>query len=539
VVLSVDGDYVDVFFPDADRHLRLSTAAAGIEPIRLEEGDAVRLKDGTVTTIEEITGPVAVLADGSQAHLQELWPHLEQPTLVDHLANSEVDPLLDVLNRVDGERVLNVRQRVEAASLIGARVEIEPYQVATAARVLREEPVRWLFADEPGIGRMTIACMVASAMLRRGRVERAVIVAPHRRAIRWLAALYKRFHQVFVHIDLERWQDVKDEVHIDANPFDVHRLCVVSSGLLASEEVLLEHLRNATPDLVIIDEAHQQFSYLREQLLLPITAEARHALMLAGPPSVIGEETFMRFAETLRLSVEEPHVVRNVSAMTHDEDGGDEGWSFPDSYDESLPPSGLDEIPDDFDETLRRFCLDAAERVELKVERKKGKQVYYFEYGPQVKVDAVGGLNPGVRFLGTFDRRTALEDETLDFFASGHPLVDGLLSELQASPRGRVGAVRLRRSDAEGFHGLYLLVVEGDEREWEIRLVPLMDASGVGSDEQRARELYAALDMGIELDPERVKTLMGRVAHHPLLEGLDARTLSQAILVAVMDQDST
>lgn len=535
VVLNVDGKYVEVFFPDVDTHLRFSTASAGIEPIQLTEGDAVRLGDGTTTTIEQIDGAVALLADGSEAELQKLWPHLPRRTLVDQLANSEVDPLLEVLNRVDGQRVMNARQRVAAASLAGARVEVVPRQVASAARMLQDDVVRWLLADEPGVGRMIVACMVASAMLRDARVERVVIVAPHRRAIRWLAALYKDFHQVFVHVDHRRWRDVKDDHGIDANPFEVHARCVVSSGLLASEEDLLENLREATPDLVIVDEAHQAFEYLLEHLLLPLVGEARHALVLAGPPERIGEPSFARFAEALGLPLDdEARVAGNVSVMT-DVEG--RAWTFPDSH---RPAQVTETLPRDFDETLQRFCLDAAEFVELDVQKRKGKRVYYFEYGPQVKVDSLPGLAPGVRFLGTFDRRTALEDETLDFFASGHPLVEGLLSELQASSRGRVGAVRLRRGDADGFHGLYLLVVEGDDAGWEIRLVPLMDASGaVGDESDRARELYAELDMGIELDPERVTALMGRVAHHPLLEALDATTLSQAILVAVMDQDPT
>jgi hypothetical protein len=30
--------------------------------------------------------------------------------------------------------------------------------------------------------------------------------------------------------------------------------------------------------------------------------------------------------------------------------------------------------------------------------------------------------------VGTFDREEAVEDESIDFFASGHPLVEGVLA---------------------------------------------------------------------------------------------------------------
>lgn len=34
----------------------------------------------------------------------------------------------------------------------------------------------------------------------------------------------------------------------------------------------------------------------------------------------------------------------------------------------------------------------------------------------------------GSSFVGTFDREEAVEDEAVDFFASGHPLVEGVLA---------------------------------------------------------------------------------------------------------------
>jgi len=55
----------------------------------------------------------------------------------------------------------------------------------------------------------------------------------------------------------------------------------------------------------------------------------------------------------------------------------------------------------------------------------------------------------GTRFLGTFDRAEAVLREELEFFASGHPLVEGLLSELETVAR-RAALVELAGTGAAG-----------------------------------------------------------------------------------------
>ncbi len=70
---------------------------------------------------------------------------------------------------------------------------------------------------------------------------------------------------------------------------------------------------------------------------------------------------------------------------------------------------------------------------------------------------------PGSRFLGTFDREEAVERETLDFFASGHPLVEGILHELEEGPRGRVSLLQI--PGAEEAFGLLAIYKRGNDFE--------------------------------------------------------------------------
>jgi len=73
---------------------------------------------------------------------------------------------------------------------------------------------------------------------------------------------------------------------------------------------------------------------------------------------------------------------------------------------------------------------------------------------------APGGVVPEegrVRRRGTFSRAKALEDESLEFFAPGHPFVDALVRDLLASPDGRTAALTRNLGPERRGH-LHLLV---------------------------------------------------------------------------------
>ncbi len=75
-------------------------------------------------------------------------------------------------------------------------------------------------------------------------------------------------------------------------------------------------------------------------------------------------------------------------------------------------------------------------------------------------MDSLPGVPGGTSFLGTFDREEALADERVDFFAAGHPLVEGVLAHLEESPLGRVAVLRLASADERGL-GLLALYKDG------------------------------------------------------------------------------
>jgi ATP-dependent helicase HepA len=119
----------------------------------------------------------------------------------------------------------------------------------------------------------------------------------------------------------------------------------------------------------------------------------------------------------------------------------------------------LGRVPPDLEPLTEEVVVAACERLFLHVEPHAG-HVFSVELGNQALVDSLPGVPGGSSFLGTFDREEALADERMDFFAAGHPLVEGLLAHLEESPRGRVSVLRVALGSEKGL-GLLALYKEG------------------------------------------------------------------------------
>jgi ATP-dependent helicase HepA len=64
--------------------------------------------------------------------------------------------------------------------------------------------------------------------------------------------------------------------------------------------------------------------------------------------------------------------------------------------------------------------------------------VFSIELANNALVDGLPGVPGGSSYVGTFDREEAVANESLDFFASGHPLVEGIFAHYEEGALGRV-----------------------------------------------------------------------------------------------------
>jgi ATP-dependent helicase HepA len=122
----------------------------------------------------------------------------------------------------------------------------------------------------------------------------------------------------------------------------------------------------------------------------------------------------------------------------------------------------LARVPEDLEELTQEVILGACESLGLRSEAQRGRNTWSIEFGAEALVDSLPGVPAGSSFLGTFDREEGVEKETIDFFASGHPLVEGILTELAEGRRGQVALLEMDAAAGEepGF-GLVALYREG------------------------------------------------------------------------------
>jgi ATP-dependent helicase HepA len=307
-VVAIEGRSLIVEFPRQGTRLRLAASAPALRPLELRPGQRVRLAaTGAEARLSALldTGRVR-LADGREVLAEDVWPIDTTRDLVERLAAGDLDPVDDFANRFDALHLLALREARGLGSFLGGRIRLFPHQLHAAERATASTPVRWLLADEVGLGKTVEACLILSRLLRRGQADRCLVVAPETLTVQWLGELWRKYHQVFVLLDEARLADVARDHGTDFNPFDVHRRAVIALETLVARPLLTRRAVEAGIDLLVVDEAH----HLRRpaahpgnpawRALAPIAALGRHVVLLTAIPLDDDVHGFFRLLQLLR-----------------------------------------------------------------------------------------------------------------------------------------------------------------------------------------------------------------------------------------------
>ena len=139
-------------------------------------------------------------------------------------------------------------------------------------------------------------------------------------------------------------------------------------------------------------------------------------------------------------------------------------------YRKDMASGILDRIPKDLDALNQEVVVTASIGLGFTVAHPAGHRVFSIEIGNDATVSGLPGVPGGSGFVGTFDREEAVENEFIDFFASGHPLVEGIFAHYDESPIGR--AVRFETSFGKEI-GAGLVAVYKDGPAFEIVVIDL------------------------------------------------------------------
>jgi len=187
------------------------------------------------------------------------------------------------------------------------QVDLLPHQVDAVYRhILPMSRIRFLLADDPGLGKTIMAGLVLKELKARGVVHRTLLVVPAHLQDQWQREMKDWFREDFVPLRRDILNSLYSTDFFDRNPQ------VLVSMDLARREDVREVLARQRWDLVIMDEAHK-FSATRYgqkidktkryQLGEALAARTTHMLFLTATPHKGDDHAYF-----LLLSLLEPRL---------------------------------------------------------------------------------------------------------------------------------------------------------------------------------------------------------------------------------------
>ena len=214
-----------------------------------------------------------------------------------------------------------------------------PHQIHALSRAIAKGEVRYLLADEVGLGKTIEAGLILRELKMRGVVKRTLVVAPKGLLSQWAAEMRAHFNESFnlIHAEdmaalrrfsgdqLDLRKKVQSEGNGTPNPFDRFDQVVVSMdsfkpvderGSAAARE-RFEDLVSAGWDLIIVDEAHRlggsTDQVARFKLGQGLAGATPYLLLLTATPHQGKSDAFHRL-----LSLLDDEAFPDIDSISHD-----------------------------------------------------------------------------------------------------------------------------------------------------------------------------------------------------------------------------
>jgi superfamily II DNA or RNA helicase len=235
-------------------------------------------------------------------------------------------------------------------SPIEASVIPLPHQLQALSRVMQKDRLRYLLADEVGLGKTIEAGLIMRELKLRGLVRRTLVVAPKGLVTQWVAEMKTHFNEDFrllIPGDFDAYRRILENDNIWTSYSQV--VCPVDSvkpidgrrGWSQSQvddynRERFEDLISAGWDLIIVDEAHRlggtTDQIARYKLGKGLVEASPYMLLLTATPhqgkteafhrliSLLDEEAFPD-VESINRDRVKPYVIRTEKRRAIDADG--------------------------------------------------------------------------------------------------------------------------------------------------------------------------------------------------------------------------
>ena len=226
----------------------------------------------------------------------------------------ELEPLSGdaVMVRAIAGRITEALKSDVMLSPLDADIIPLPHQLYALNRAMERNPVRFLLADEVGLGKTIEAGLILRELKLRGEVERILVLVPKSLLIQWVSEMETHFGETFT---LGQTSEIKDEafwkmqsqvvVSIDSvKPMEKRRNWT-QRQIDAHNRERFDAVIDTGWDLVIIDEAHKVAgaaeNVARHQLARHLADTVPHLLLLSATPHSGKTEAFHRLMSLLDL----------------------------------------------------------------------------------------------------------------------------------------------------------------------------------------------------------------------------------------------
>ena len=198
-----------------------------------------------------------------------------------------------------------------------SRIDPLPHQrIAVYERMLPQQPLRFLLADDAGAGKTIMTGLYVREMLSRGRIRRVLVVPPAGLVGNWERELRTLFRLPFRIVSSAGAPRSAADRAAAANPFrgPGSDLAIVSLDTLTGERTFDALRQPGVPpyDLVVFDEAHK-LSVVRQQHGVRKRRRYELAEALAGCAGPASRYAGLRWsAQHLLLLTATPHMGRDT-----------------------------------------------------------------------------------------------------------------------------------------------------------------------------------------------------------------------------------
>lgn len=232
---------------------------------------------------------------------------------------TRVQPTVEqILHTTAAARLLDALEDNLLLAPIQSSVVPLPHQLYALNRVMSRDRIRYLLADEVGLGKTIEAGLILRELKLRGMVRRVLVVAPKGLVRQWQAEMRLHFGESFRFIEpseitaFRQWRDKEDNLwrmhdqvicSLDSvKPIEKRRGWSLEQLSTYNRE-RFEDLISAGWDLVIIDESHRlggsTEQVARYKLGAALSEAAPYLLLLSATPHQGKTDQFMRLMQLL------------------------------------------------------------------------------------------------------------------------------------------------------------------------------------------------------------------------------------------------